>query len=136
MSCFLRRLGPPVLLGMAVLHGVIAYGADERTAGSSRLPFRAIGTSVFEPTSDVTFDTNSGGRLVTIMVDGAEECYRVFDFLSIHVPEGVTVRAVGDLPLVLVATGNVLIEGTIDVSATAGLPGENGGLETSEGALL
>jgi len=44
----------------------------------------------------------------------------VFNFENIHIPANVTVRALGANPLILTATGNVIIEGTIDCSGVDG----------------
>lgn len=44
----------------------------------------------------------------------------VFEFTDFHLPANCTLRGVGSRPLVITATGNVLIEGTIDCSGFAG----------------
>lgn len=44
----------------------------------------------------------------------------VFEFTEFHLPANCTLRGVGSNPLVITATGNVLIEGSIDCSGFAG----------------
>ncbi len=73
----------------------------------------------FAPTSDVTLNTDSQvitdlfGNQVTVR-DGT------FYFTRVSIPAGVTVRGVGSKPLRIFSTGDVIVNGTIDVS---GLPG-------------
>ncbi|MBL8767198.1 MAG: hypothetical protein JNL94_07535, partial [Planctomycetes bacterium] len=44
----------------------------------------------------------------------------VFEFTDFHLPANCVLRGVGSKPLVITATGNVLIEGVIDCSGSAG----------------
>ena len=62
---------------------------------------------------------------VQSQVGGPELC--VLRGSDITVPAGATVRVVGPRPLVLLATGTVRIEGTLDVSARGETPGPGGG---------
>ncbi len=65
----------------------------------------------FAPTSDVVLDTTAGG---------------VFDYTSISVPAGVTVRVVGPNPAVLSSQGAVDIDGVIDGDGNYLDPGAGG----------
>src|SRR5689334_19232931 len=99
---------------------------------ATRLPLQSNGTlGVFRPTADTLFDTDAGtfrignnltagGRRVTLYVGGAPVDGTVFDFASIEIPPGVTVRARGRGPLILLARATVNIEGRIDVSGQSG----------------
>ncbi|UJR80814.1 MopE-related protein [Sandaracinus amylolyticus] len=92
---------------------------DQACVGRScvRGTFRSSGEDgAFDPEADVVLDPG------------------VYDFTTIHVRAGVTVRARGTGVLDLRATGNVVIEGSIDVSGgaggtgiTAGVPGAGNG---------
>ena len=61
----------------------------------------------FEPTQDVTLDTEAGA----------------FQFSSFTLPAGVTLTATGSQPLEIQSQGPIIVLGTIDLS---GLPGGNG----------
>ncbi|MEQ8766865.1 MAG: Ig-like domain-containing protein [Planctomycetota bacterium] len=69
----------------------------------------------FAPTSDVTLNTDSQvmtdllGRQVTV-TDGR------FFFSRVAIPSGVTVRGVGSNPLRIFSSGDITVNGTIDVS--------------------
>jgi hypothetical protein len=85
------------------------------------------GQSPFNPSVDVIIDTDSGaispnlpGELVT-NVSGEYDCggghkkrMRVFSFTEVNIPEGVTVRVRGNNALAIVASGKIVIRGTID----------------------
>ena len=67
----------------------------------------------------------------------------VFNFTTINIPSGVTVtftRNAGNTPAILLATGNVTINGTLDVSGSAAGPfgrpglGGSGGFDGGPGA--
>jgi hypothetical protein len=100
------------------------------------LPLASNGSlGPLNPFQDVLFDTVAGtfqvggsimGHARTALVYTARSPapLRVFDFTDINIPQSVTVRATGELPLVLLAQGQAVIDGTIDVS---GLPGGNAG---------
>jgi len=66
------------------------------------------GTGPFMPTEDVLLDTSKQS---------------VYRFTSVLIPAGVTVRAVGSERLVLIVSGSVLIQGTLDVSGEDGADG-------------
>jgi hypothetical protein len=92
--------------------------------GFSTLPRASIVISdgsdgVFQPTSSMTINLN------TVAPDG------VFNFTDINIPAGVTIRFTNNsanTPVFFAATGNVVIDGTIDVSAGHfnGVPGPGG----------
>ena len=54
----------------------------------------------FAPVSSITLDTSNGA----------------FNYTSVNIPAGVTVSATGQNPLEIFSTGNITVEGTIDVS--------------------
>lgn len=60
-------------------------------------------------------DGSTPGVLEPMVVTGGK-----FNFQKIHIPAGVNVSARGSNPLILTATDNVLIEGTIDISGLQG----------------
>jgi hypothetical protein len=96
------------------------------------LPLTSTGAlGPFNPSQNVVFNTTAGTfQMGTTTVSGARTAmvyaahspvpFRVFDFSDINIPPGITVRAVGSLPLVLLAQNQASINGTIDVSGTAG----------------
>ncbi len=86
--------------------------------------FSTGGSGPFAPTSGtVTFDTDagtyagaiSGGGGRTVVQNGSIEVM-VFDFTTVTIPAGVTVKAVGKRALGILATQKVTIAGTVDVN--------------------
>lgn len=76
-----------------------------------------------------TLDTSSCGLLgiggVEMLADGSEVC--VVAFRNVTIPAGMTFRATGSRPVVLLASGDIDIAGTLDVSAYGQTPGPGGG---------
>ena len=67
-------------------------------------------------TADFTLSTTSGcAEVVVARADGRELCVMLHE--SITIPAGFTLRATGDRPLVLAATGTITIDGTVSVSS-------------------
>ncbi|MEM7203961.1 MAG: hypothetical protein AAF628_27115 [Planctomycetota bacterium] len=83
---------------------VLAAPAAAQIGGTGAL-------GAFAPTQDVTLDTSSGGT---------------FDYTSIAIAAGVTVRLIGPNPAILRSQGNVDIQGTIDADGTIVEPGAGG----------
>jgi hypothetical protein len=87
------------------------------------IPTGGYAAAVVSDGSDGAF---SGGGTLTLDADG------VFNFTTITIPAGATLgfaRNAANTPVVLGAIGNVVIDGTIDVSAGhfSGVAGAGGG---------
>lgn len=102
-----------------------------------------LALGAFHPRGDVVIDTDSGlclvgertvacGRTVHLNWACNPTEARAFDFSTITIPRGVTVRAVGTRPLILLAFGPCVVDGVLDVS---GMPGTGGGGGGGGGAL-
>ncbi|MFO0747732.1 MAG: Ig-like domain-containing protein [Myxococcota bacterium] len=85
------------LLAVAAAPTALAY--DSGSTGAD---------GAFEPTSSTTVTVPTSGR---------------FDFTSIHIPAGVTVRFAGAGPVTLLASGDVLVEGVLDLRGGASQAG-------------
>ncbi len=100
----MRRL---VISGLGVLAVWLAAGGDP--ASGQTFNSGSTGSDLaFSPTSSVT---------VTVPASG------VFNYTTVNIPAGVTVtyaRNTANTPLTILASGNVTIAGTIDVSAANG----------------
>lgn len=77
----------------------------------------------FNPSSDIKLDTSNGA----------------FNYTSVIIPSGVTVSATGDKPLEIYCTGDIKIEGKIDISggnavANTGGTGIAGGFDGGSGS--
>ncbi len=88
----------------------------------------------FAPPTTVPPGTVVNGSEVTVPLppDG------LFNFTTVTVPSGVTVRFQGNTantPVTLLATGDVIISGTMDVSGDNGAPSSPGGPIVNPGAL-
>ncbi|MFQ5655086.1 MAG: hypothetical protein ACE5GW_10190, partial [Planctomycetota bacterium] len=76
----------------------------------------------FPTGSVITTDTNTGelrdpsDNLILTAASGTGELH----LTSLNIPEGVTLRGIGDNPLILHVTGEANIAGTVDVSGEAG----------------
>lgn len=102
---FLRRrwlaTAGTVVLGILMLGVPVCYGAFVVSDGS-----------------DGALSPTPGNYLLTLNLDADG----IFNFTEIHIPAGVTVKFVrnaANTPVFLAATGNVVIDGVIDVSAVA-----------------
>jgi hypothetical protein len=123
---FRKKVGSIVLLIAATL--ALCARVD--------LPFKSKGVlGVFSPTQDVQFNTDTGafqigakrfrgGRVVKIFSKVVPVEVMTFDFEKIKVPAGAKITSIGARPLILLAEGDVAINGVIDVS---GESGRNGG---------
>jgi hypothetical protein len=91
------------------------------------IAFCCLATATIDPALAQTFSSGSTGAdgaftptaSVTLTLPGNG----VFNFTSVTIPPGVTVRFtrnVANTPVTLLATGNVSIAGTLDVSASSG----------------
>jgi len=78
-----------------------------------------VDTTLLETTPDVT-----GLVLEAVPVDGGE--LAVMRVASLQVTDAGVVRVVGDRPLVVVASGDIAISGTIDAAAHGDAPGPGG----------
>jgi hypothetical protein len=88
--------------------------------GALDLP-ASLGTVIFDP-----FDTARWGRVLDIDGDG------VYNFTTITIGANSTLRLTGDKvnrPLYWLASGNVVIAGTLDLSGAAGIPNPNADLD-------
>lgn len=99
------------------LRASFGFGGD-----GSLGPFAAPTAGVITITLDTDFQTfplltgaTPGAEPGTIVKGG------VFKFTDFHLPANVTLRAVGSNPLVITATGDVLIEGLIECSGLNGI---------------
>lgn len=77
--------------------------------------------------SDASYDTSAcmDGTIVPQTTGGPDVCVRVFAGLEIAGEATWTIT--GEHPLVVLVTGEVIIDGTIDLSATRTTPGAGGG---------
>jgi hypothetical protein len=108
------------------------------------IPFQSDGSlGAFSPSANVVFDTDTGTYSIgsTVFSGGVLDYMggnltqtnftpspvRVYDFSSFYVPSGVTFHAYGQIPLVLTATENITIAGTVDVSGGNGASNVSGG---------
>ncbi|HKH45009.1 MAG TPA: hypothetical protein VKM72_10140 [Thermoanaerobaculia bacterium] len=117
----------------------LAYRQPCVSQGAVTLPIRfsaADSLGALELTGSAVFDTDpvtggspyGPGRVVLAgsgLPDGGLEV-RVFDFESLHVAPGARLQARGDWPLILTSSGDLVVDGVIDVSGVAGLPGLKG----------
>jgi hypothetical protein len=100
-----RRLA--VLLWLAMF-GMTCYAQGNFVSGSTGAD------GAFNPTDNQTLQLPESG---------------VFNFTTVNIPEGVTIRFghnSRNTPVTILATGNVTIAGTIDVSGSAGVSGLGG----------
>lgn len=129
---------PRVILVMLVLlFGVPSPGPAATLPVTSTASLGSL-----NPDQNVTFNTDVGtfqvggipalgGRLVTVFSNHLPISLMAFDFADITIPQGVTIKALGARPLVLLARGSAVVNGIIDVSGQrggdAGLDGGGGG---------
>jgi uncharacterized delta-60 repeat protein len=123
----------------------VVQGADAGPSiGLDANDFTAIGA--FHPTSDVVFNTDTfeitGGFTGTGATAAADAGYgafqiAVFTFSSFVLDAGITITATGSRPLALLSQSDMVVSGTIDVSAVSNAsvgvsvidtPGPGGGL--------
>src|SRR5579864_940708 len=112
ITCGRLRMGP---LCLVMLFGVAtAVKGQNFSSGSDQ--------------SDGAFDLTgtSSGTIVKFLpgnFSGDKHALNIFNFTDITIPSGVTVKIQGDTvtaPVIWLASGNVDIEGTIDLSGAAG----------------
>lgn len=103
---------PPFFRHLVATFGMSGSGeiGDLSPAGYSSTLYFDTDYQVFP-----LFDGSTPDVLSPIVVTDGQ-----FNFKNIHIPQGVTVLARGSNPLVMTATGDVLIEGTIDISGRPG----------------
>lgn len=139
--CIDTELIKPLATTTIVIIFLLFAGA--LTVSAATLPITSNGSlGVFNPTENAVFNTSAGtfqigsnvstgGRTVIVNSNDTPVNVTVFDFTSINIPDGVTVRAVGDIPLILLAQNNATVNGTINISGEqggdAGLLGGGGG---------
>jgi hypothetical protein len=81
------------------------------------------GTTDFAIASSMTINTSTCMRVVT-QADGGDAC--VFVVRNMTVASGATLRVAGRLPVIILASGTVTIDGAIDLSAEGTTPGAGG----------
>lgn len=81
----------------------------------------------FEPTADTALATS------VFDPDLGQDVPRVWNFTRVTIPSGVTVRADGPFPLLIRATGEVTVLGTIDVSGEDGEQFDSNRIEPGAG---
>jgi len=96
-----RPLLISILIMIAALHAGVAYGFDSGSTGAD---------GPLSPSSNTTLTLPASG---------------IFNFTTITIPSGVTVtftKNATNTPVIMLASGNVSISGTIDVRGSAGAP--------------
>lgn len=99
------------------------------SAGTSLGSVTVTGTVVFDTDPASGGSPYGAGRVVTVFQnqESPGDTLRVFDFASFTVAPGGVVRAVGSAPLVITCGGDVVVDGTIDVSGGHGEDNPTGG---------
>ena len=94
----------------ALRRSLLAFAPLALLAGSVQAQFGGTGADgAFLPTTNTTLNTNANNG--------------IFNFTDIEIPFGVTVQVIGENAAILLATGNVLIEGTLRVVPGHGMMG-------------
>src|SRR5690606_18529747 len=71
-------------------------------------------------TADMTIDTDTSPLCVPYSGDSGESALCVVAATTVSVESDVRLRAIGTKPLVVIATGDIAVDGTIDVASGAG----------------
>jgi hypothetical protein len=78
-------------------------------------------TSLIVPSGTVTIDTNTDCDLIVVQVRGPQICEKKFE--EVHIGNGARLVVSGARAFALVATHAIVIDGTIDISATGSADG-------------